>query len=90
LALLRYLCLVLLLMMLMLMLMLMLLLLPMLLPACPPLACLQLVVSFPVRRDVLDDMDDEGQRELSQLMQLLHQVRCVLWDRSMGLPQAAR
>ena len=35
----------------------------------------QLVVAFPAREDVTDEMDEEGLRELSQLMQLLKQVR---------------
>lgn len=33
-----------------------------------------LVTSFPVRADVVDNLDDEGERELVQLMQLLIEV----------------
>ena len=33
-----------------------------------------LVTAFPVRPDVVDDLDEEGERELVQLMQLLIQV----------------
>eukprot|EP00750_Incisomonas_marina_P010231 INCI16254.8.p1 GENE.INCI16254.8~~INCI16254.8.p1 ORF type:complete len:1687 (+),score=346.91 INCI16254.8:258-5318(+) len=35
---------------------------------------INLVTAFPVREDVVDDMDDEGLRELSQSMQLLQQA----------------
>lgn len=38
---------------------------------------INLVTAFSVREDVVDDMDDEGLRELSQSMQLLRQVRTV-------------
>ena len=39
---------------------------------------INLVTAFPVREDVVDDMDDEGLRELSQSMQLLQQVHTLV------------